>query len=274
MALLGKNDRQRLPASIPVIQRLELGMTCLGLNLAFRPMDDVRVRRAAALSLDRNAIAEASGRVAEPSRGMVPPGIDGGAPRTYAPERSLDEARRLLAEAGHADGRGLGVVDLWANGASPPTRNVAEAIAKNLGQVGIRVQLRTAPWTEFLGVIDGGKAPAYLLTWVVDTPDRDSFLGVLFHSKGANNYLHYGDPEVDSLLDEARHDMDPVARVRLYRAAEDKIEAASVLIPLYSQANTYALQPGLRGFTLNPLGLIDLSRVHWEEPRTTPGGAR
>jgi ABC-type transport system substrate-binding protein len=102
---------------------------------------------------------------------------------------------------------------------------------------------------------------------VVDTPDRDSFLGVLFHSKGANNYLHYSDPEVDRLLDEARADMDPVARIRLYHAAEERIGAASVLIPLYSQSNAYALRPGVQGFTLNPMGLIDFSRVSWEGPR-------
>ena len=267
MALLGKKDRPLLPADVTVVQRLELGMTFLGLNLAFAPLDDLRVRRAAALSLDRDAIVEASGRLAIASRGIVPDGIAGGAPRAFAPERDLAEARRLLAEAERPGGRGLRVLDFWANRASPPTRAVAEAIGRNLAEVGLRVRHRAASWAEFVDVVDSGKAPVYLLTWVVDTPDRDSFLGVLFHSKGANNYLHYSDPEVDRLLDEARADMDPVARIRLYHAAEERIGAASVLIPLYSQSNAYALRRGVQGFTLNPMGLIDFSRVYWEGPR-------
>jgi ABC-type transport system substrate-binding protein len=266
-ALVTTKDLARLPKDVNLVERYELGMTCLGLNLAFPPMDDLRVRRAAAMSLDRDAIVKSSGRVAVPSRGIVPFGIAGGAPGAFAPERDLENARRLLAEAGYPGPRGLPVVDLWANRASPRTRDVAEAIARNLWEVGIQVRHREASWAQLLDVVDAGKAPAYLLTWVADTPDRDSFLGVLFHSKGANNYLHYEDAEVDRLIDDARRDMDPMARARLYHAAEERIGAASVLIPLFSQASTYAVRRGVEGFNLDPMGQIDLSRIYWEPPR-------
>jgi ABC-type transport system substrate-binding protein len=105
------------------------------------------------------------------------------------------------------------------------------------------------------------------MTWVADTPDRDSFLGVLFHSKGANNYLHYSDPETDRIIDAARRDMDPLDRVRLYSLVEERVGAASVLIPLFSAANVYVVRSGLQGFTLDPMGLVNLSRLSWEAPR-------
>jgi ABC-type oligopeptide transport system substrate-binding subunit len=115
--------------------------------------------------------------------------------------------------------------------------------------------------------IDSKRAPAYLLTWVADTPDRDSYLGLLFHSRGANNLLHYGDAQVDRLLEQARGEMDPMARAALYARAEERIMAALVLIPLYSEANCVAVRAGLRGFNLDPFGHTDFSRVWWETPR-------
>ena len=107
MALLGRNDRARLPSGSIVVERQELGMTCLGLNSAFPPMDDERVRRAVALSLDRDAIVLASRAIAMPSRAIIPVGMAGGGPRAFAPERDVAEARRVLAAAGYPDGRGL-----------------------------------------------------------------------------------------------------------------------------------------------------------------------
>jgi oligopeptide transport system substrate-binding protein len=250
-----------------VVERQELGMTCLGLNSAFPPMGDERVRRAVALSLDRNAIVLASGAVAMPSRAVIPVGMAGGAPRAIAPDRDVAEARRVLEAAGYPAGRGLPPLDFWANRGSPSTKGAADAITKNLEEVGFQVRERTAPWGQFIETVDARKAPAYLMTWVADTADRDSFLGVLFHSKGANNYLHYSDPETDRLIDAARRDMDPLDRVRLYSQVEERVGAASVLIPLFSAANVYVVRPGLRGFNLDPMGLVNLSHLSWEEPR-------
>jgi peptide/nickel transport system substrate-binding protein/oligopeptide transport system substrate-binding protein len=267
MALLGREDRARLPKDVPVVQRLELGMLCLGLNTAFPPLGDARVRQAIALSLDREAMVEASGRVALPSRGVVPDGIPGGGPRGFAPERDVAAARRVLAQAGHAEGRGLPRIDLWANRNSDWVRRTAEVVARNLGEIGVAVRERTAAWSEFLDQMNTRRTPAYMITWVADAPDRDAYLGVLFHSRGANNYLGYSDPEVDQLLEAARSALDPLERMRLYGRAEQRIGEANVLLPLLSQANVLATRPGLRGFTLNSFGITDLRRLWWAEPR-------
>jgi len=267
MALLGREDRARLPPNVPVVQRLELGMTCLGLNVEVPPADDAGVRRAIALSLDRQAMVEASGRVAVPSRGVVPDGLPGGGPRGFAPERDLEAARRQLAEAGHPEARGLVPVELWANRNSDWVRRTAEVVARNLEEIGLTVRERTVPWTEFVARINTGRTPAYLITWVADAPDRDAYLGVLFHSRGANNYLGYADAEVDRLLEEARASLDPLERTRLYGSAEKLIGDANVLLPLLAQANAFATRPGLQGFTLNSFGLTDLRRLWWAAPR-------
>lgn len=267
MAIIGREDRKRLPAGMPVVQRLELGTMCLGLNLRIPPWSDPRIRRAAALTLDREAMIEASGRIAVASRGVVPDGLPLGGPHGFAPERDLAKAGRLLAETGHAEGRGLPVVDFWANRNADWVRKTADVVARNLAEAGIRVRDRTLPWSEFLSFIDTRKAPAYMLTWVADTPDRDSYLGALFDTRGANNLLNYSDPEVDRLLEQARREMDPIARAGLYSQAEERIGEANVLIPLYSQANVVAVRPGLQGLTLDPFGMTDLRRLWWENPR-------
>jgi peptide/nickel transport system substrate-binding protein len=70
-AFIGRDDQKRLPPGTPVIQRLELGTTCLGLNVGFKVFGDPRVRRAAALALDREEIVRATGRIAVASRGSA-----------------------------------------------------------------------------------------------------------------------------------------------------------------------------------------------------------
>jgi ABC-type transport system substrate-binding protein len=267
LAGFSKADRQRLPAGTAVVQRLEMAVTCLGLNVATPPFDDPRVRRAAALSLDREAILAASGRVGVPTRGIVPLGMMGGPPHVFAPAQDADEARKALEDAGRPGGRGLAVAHLWTNGMSPPSRATGQAIAQDLEAVGIPVREHAVSWPSLVETVDAGKAPAYLMTWVADTPDRDSFLGVLFHSHGANNYLHYADDDVDRLLSDARRQMDPAERIRLYDEVEKRVGAANVLIPLFSEQSTYAVRSGLQGVAVDPMGQISLARVYWESPR-------
>jgi peptide/nickel transport system substrate-binding protein/oligopeptide transport system substrate-binding protein len=270
-AFISRADEERLPKWSRIVKRMELGITVLGLNVARPPLDDVRIRRALAMSLDRNTLVEASGRVATPASSVVPMGMAGAPPFGSVPSEDLEGARRLLAEAGHPDGKGLPPLELWLNGESAPTLAVGRAAAKHIARIGLQVNVQTAPWTAFLEKVDAKEAPAYLLTWVADTPDRDSFLGVLFHSAGVNNHLHYADPMVDRLIEEARRELDPIARRDLYRAVEERVDADCVLVPLYTQANVYALRDGLAGFNLDALGQIDLSRIYWER---SSGGVR
>jgi ABC-type transport system substrate-binding protein len=264
LADFGRADQDRLPAGTEVVERLLMAVTFLGLDLAHPPFDEPRVRRAAALSLDRDAIVTAGGRLAVAARGIVPLGMVGGPPHALAPARDVEEARRLLAEAGHPGGRGLAMADLWANGTSPPTLRAAQVVVADLVSVGIPVRLRSVSWQALVEAIDASRTPAYFMTWVADTPDRDSFLSVLFHSRGASNYLHYSDVVVDGLLADASRRIDPLQRVRLYDEVERRVEQANVLIPLYSEQSAYALRHGLRGVAVDPLGQINLSRVYWE----------
>jgi oligopeptide transport system substrate-binding protein len=267
MAVLGRDDLKRIPPGTPTYQKLELSVMCLGLNLACTPLKDPRIRSAVALSLDRQAIVEASGRVAVPSRAVVPDGMPGGIPHGLSSERSVEQARRLLVDSGHPGGAGLPMIDLWANLTSPSVQATADTVARNLGEVGIKVRERTSAWSKFLEVLDSKQAPMYLVTWVADTPDRDTYLRLLFHTDGPNNLINYSDPQVDRLLDAATGEMDPEQRGRLYAAVEERVGAANVLIPLFSEANCVAIQSGLHGFAVDPFGQTDLRRVWWNAPR-------
>jgi peptide/nickel transport system substrate-binding protein len=264
LADFGRADRKRLPLGTAMVERLQMAVTYLGLNVAAAPFTDPRVRRAAALSIDRDAVVAAGGRLAVATRGIVPLGMVGGPPNAVAPPRDPEEARKLLEDAGHPGGRGLAVADLWANATSPPTRGSVEAVAKELADVGVPVRLHAVGWPELVETVDARRATAYFMTWVADTPDRDSFLSVLFHSRGSSNYLHYADVAVDSLLGEARRRVDPLRRITLYDEIERRVGAANVVIPLYSEQAAYALRRGLQGVAVDPLGQIDLARVHWQ----------
>jgi ABC-type transport system substrate-binding protein/class 3 adenylate cyclase len=185
----------------------------LGLNARRAPLDDARVRRAVAHAIDRHGPAERLSGTAAATGGLVPPTIPGHSYRV-AQAFEPDRARALLREAGYADGRALGEIelaclDLWEDATSD--------VAAQLQEIGVRVRLLpVASDPELEAVIEDG-AHAYLWAWGGDTPNSGrGFLDLIF----AEYPSLYRDEELEGMLVRAASLRDQDELLRTYRDFE------------------------------------------------------
>lgn len=246
----------------------ELNITFLGLGVTHPPMDDVRIRRAIAHAIDRAAIVRDSLRTRRAATGILPPGL-----QCYSPEPKVlaydpSESRRILAQAGHPDGKGLPPIDLVTTSRTGAAARLTEMIRRSLAAVGIQARIVELSWAELNQRIDSHTAAMFKLSWVADLNDPDSFLRSPFESGGTTNFFGFSDPDTDALLKEGEREMNPVTRAHLYREIEQRIIDQAPIVPLYHPVSALATHSHVHGLEPGPLGIsvLDLEKVWFSRP--------
>lgn len=218
------------------------------------PLADARIRRAICCAVDRESLCREVTRRGEPAATtLIPPGMIPGYPAPAGLSYDPARARRLLAEAGHADGFSLPEISLLFN-TEAEHGLIAQSVAAMLRQsLGLRVRL---VGKEAQTYREDKKQHAFMLaraSWYGDYADPTSFLSV-FTSGNGNNDSAYADPTYDRLL--AAADARTEARSRLRALADCEhflLTTGASLLPLFHYVNIYAFDPErLRGVTLNP----------------------
>ena len=237
----------------------------LAFHTGHPPFDDVRVRRAANLAINKEAILKLGyqGR-AIPADGPLPPTQWG----YHAPQSAYGydpaAARRLLAEAAH-DGKfdPNKVYRLFAMTTPrpylPQPERVARYLQAGLEQVGIHTELVLQPFATHKDDCEAGKADLCLFGWIGDTGDPDNFLYVLFHSDNAipgnaQNVAFYKDPTVDQMLLAAQATADEATRTALYASVQDKLAVDAPWIPIAHSELVVAGRSELEHIVLTPTG--------------------
>ncbi|MGA3007437.1 MAG: peptide ABC transporter substrate-binding protein [Opitutaceae bacterium] len=218
------------------------------LNVRRPPFGDERVRRALSLAIDRPALVEKILRGGQqPATAFTPPGLPDYTPPSGV-KTDLDQARRLLAEAGFPGGRGLPPIELLYN-TSENHRLACEAVQEMWRrELGVNVRLVNE---ELKVVIEDRRAGNYqilLFDWAADYLDAGTFLDV-WRSHGGNNHTGWSDAHYDRLLDQAERAADPVARAGFFQSAETRLLAAAPIIPLYYNTHVFLLQPAVKGWS-------------------------
>lgn len=216
------------------------------LNTTQKPLDDVRVRRALSLAIDRKSLVKyvtRSGQI--PSADLVPDGLRG-----YRGPRSsiFDpmEARRLLAEAGYGPGSTLPPITLSYN-TSEGHKQIAEAVQQMWKQnLGVSVAIENQEWKVYLKNLQQMNFQMARLGWVGDYADPYTFLELLKSANG-NNHSGWGDPRYDALLHQANTTLDGDRRFELLREAETLAMAQVPMIPLYVYTRSEMWKPYLMG---------------------------
>ncbi len=211
-----------------------LGTYFLRYNCEKGPFADARVRRAFSIVIDKQSIVERITRAGElPARGFVPPGAGGYEPIEGCGEQDLEEAKRLLSDAGYSNGQGFPMVTyLYSEG------ELNEAIAVELQgmwrrELGVNVQLLRQEWKVYLRSLSTLDYDIARSSWVGDYPDPNTFLD-MFVSGGGNNRTGWSDPEYDRLIAAAAAELDPNVRYRILRQAEKILVCEQMPVcPLY-----------------------------------------
>jgi peptide/nickel transport system substrate-binding protein len=249
------SEAQAAP-NIEVYMRPPFNIGYLGMNRAREPFDDLRVRQAVAIAVNKAEIIRALyPPTAEAAVQFAPSGVfghtDGLADWPYDPER----AKALLAEAGYPDGF---ETTLWvmpvSRGYYPHPDRVGEAIQADLTSVGIRTEIVTYDWGTYLDKVFAGEADLFMLGWMVDYPDATSILDVLFRS-GADDSLGAKFPELVETLREAGATIDPAQRQLLYDQANQFIHDQIPAVPIVHNSSAIAFGAQVKDVKPSPLNL-------------------
>jgi oligopeptide transport system substrate-binding protein len=207
------------------------------LNVKKKPLDDVRVRKALALSIDRTLLVEKvvlGGQ--EPATSFVPKGMAGYSFDPYlsptAPAEKLAEAKKLLAEAGYPDGKGFPKIDILYN-TSENHKKIAIAIQqiwkKNLG---IEIGLFNQEWKVYLNSLNQLDFHVARRGWIGDYADANTFLDMMMTGNGNNN-TGWSNKTYDELIIKAGQTTDAAQRRTLFQQAEKILLDEMPVLPLY-----------------------------------------
>jgi oligopeptide transport system substrate-binding protein len=217
----------------------------VGFDVSRPPFDDVRVRRAFAFATDRETLADVvlRGYDSPATGGFIPPGMPGhsaGIGLPYDPE----QARQLLAEAGYPGGRGFPPADLLARRSDESQSEYLQAQwRENLG-IEIEITWETMEYEMFFGRLRREPPSMFLLGWIADYPDPDSFLRI-------STFLHWTrwkNETYDRLVEEARRIMDQGERMRLYGQADRILIEEAAILPLYYLRSHLLVKPWVKKY--------------------------
>ena len=229
----------------------------LGFNLDDPVTGDIRVRRAIAHAIDRDAIGHYlfHDRLA-PAESLFTPrhwlGTDL-SPVAYDPAL----ARTLLAEAGYGPEHPLKLV--YKTSSDAFRLRLASVFQSQLRSVGIDLELRSYDWGTFFGDIKKGNFQLYGMTWVgMKTPDSFRYI---FHSASAPpagaNRGRYRSDDADRLIEQAEAMDDPVQQLPVYQKLQRVLLAELPYVPLWYEHHVAAMRNDIQGYRLVPDGNYD-----------------
>ncbi len=232
----------------------------VGLNNKLPPFDDVKVRQAFNLAIDKKGIAEGIlRRTALPAKGIIPPGFPAFNPDLKGWEYDPLKARQLIKESKYGDVRSLPRITLTVSGPSLVTEAVVPMIRQNLG---IDLQINQQDFGLMIKELERRPMPfeMYSLGRVPELGDP-AYLDPLFHSQGASNYMGYSNLETDKLLEQARSEPDEKKRFTLYQEAEQVIVNDAPWIPLFFNDNYWLTKPYVKDLIYPPMVIPRLKYV-------------
>lgn len=239
--------------AISVINEASPGFKGIVLNTTNPNFQDKRVRQAIDKALDRKAIVDVA------LSGVGTPGHSALSKSSWAYDAELDQApaqdvegaKQLLAAAGKADGFSFTI----QTDTDPISQQVCQLIQKQLKAVNIDMQIQKMDFGTLLDHAKKGDFEAATISWS-GRMDPDGNLYDWFHTGTSMNYMKYSNPEVDGLLEQARHLTDQQARKGLYRQILLQLNQDVPYVFLYHDNNVFGLSKKVQGFTPNPDGMI------------------
>jgi peptide/nickel transport system substrate-binding protein len=237
----------------------------LGFNLRDPILKDVRVRQAIAYALDRGPMIEYLWRgEARPARSILPTqswAYNGNVP---AYDHDPEKARQLLDLAGYPAVNGVRFHLAMKTSTDENTRLMVAVMQQQLRDVGIALDIRSFEFATFFADVTHGAFQLYGLRWIGGNEDPDIF-EYAYHSakfppNGANRG-YYSNPKADALIDQARREVDPAVRKRLYAELQTILAEELPSIDLWYLDNVLVHNKRVRNLQLNPAGNYDFLRT-------------
>src|SRR4051794_11363873 len=221
------------------------------------PTDDVRVRQALALAMQRDTLANGvlKGEFS-PAQTILPPDIPGHNADAALGE-DVDKAKQLLADAGYPDGQGFPELTVTFNttyGEHKKTAEYLQGIWKQTLGINIKVDpLEAKAYQDWLNSRVDQPYNLQIAFWGSDWGDPANWHNQLFDSKADFYHSHWKNDEFDKLIREAVVMGDEQARIAQYQKAETLLNQDAALIPLFNLNRIYVIKPWVQGIVHYPI---------------------
>ncbi|MDO4484109.1 MAG: peptide ABC transporter substrate-binding protein [Clostridia bacterium] len=261
------SDYARLKANDPgFVVSPSYGTTYWEFNCSKAPFDNVLVRKAFNLAIDRTALIEDVLQTdAEPAFSFIAPGyvvdgedfVDAIGDFDLSDEADVEAAQACLAEAGYPNGEGFPEVTLYYY-SSDTVKLVAEALAEMLSSnLNISVKIDVADWAVYYDDIVNLNYELGAMGWSGDYLHPMTYLPLL-KTGDPNNNVGYSNPEYDALVEQAASMTDAKAAMEVMREADTLASSDYPFLNLYYKSNTTMMNPKVQSFLIDPTGILYL----------------
>jgi dipeptide transport system substrate-binding protein len=250
----------RKDPNVVVMEQPGLNIGYLAYNTTKKPFDDVRVRKAVNMAINKKAIVDAVYLgTGVPATNPIPPTQWSYNKAIKDDAFNPEEAKKLLAAAGLKDGF---ATDLWAMPVqrpyNPNAKRIAELMQADLAKVGIKAEIKSFEWGEYRKRMQAGEHQMGMLGWTGDNGDPDNFLNTLLGCSSAksngSNVAKFCYQPFEDLIQKAKVVSNPAERAKLYEKAQVIFKEQA---PWFTIAHAVQIKPVRKeviGFKLSPFG--------------------
>jgi ABC-type transport system substrate-binding protein len=223
------------------------------------PWNDIRVRKAANLAIDRDGMKELLSGLMIPAEGFFPPGHQWFGNPTFKLKYDPDAAKKLLAEAGYGPNKPLTTKILISPSGSGQMQPLPmnEFVQQNLADVGIKIDFEVVEWNTLINIWRAGAksdtsrgATGLNYSYFI----QDPFTGFIRHLQcdlvppNGTNWGYFCDPEMDKLFDQVRNTFDPAGQTKVLQKVHEKFVDDADFLMITHDVNPRAISPKVKGF--------------------------
>ena len=223
------------------------------------PWNDIRIRKAANLALDREAMVTLLGGLMVPGKGMVPPSSPWFGKPSFDVKYDIAAATKLMAEAGYSKARPVSVKAIISPGGSGQMQPLPmnEFIQQSLAEIGIKVEFEVMEWNALVaswraGAKDQSSRGAHSTNSSYFS--QDPFTCLIRHLDSSlvaprgTNWGYYIDPVLDALFGKIRTSFDPAEQLQAIQKTHERFVDEALFLFVAHDVNPRALSPRVKGF--------------------------
>lgn len=236
------------------------------------PWNDIRVRKAANLAVDRDGLNELLGGLSIPAQGFMPPGHQWFGNPTFKLSYNIEEAKKLMAEAGYGPDKRIKTKVIISSSGSGQMLPLAmnEYIQQTLAEIGIDIEYEVADWNTVINIWRAGaKDPSAKGATAINYSYfiQDPFTGLIRHLQcnlappAGTNWGYYCDPEMDALFDKVRNTFDPAEQDKVLQQIHEKYVDEALFLMVTHDVNPRAMSSKVKGFVQAQNWFQDFSTI-------------
>jgi dipeptide transport system substrate-binding protein len=253
----------RADPNVVIQSRPGFNVGYLAYNVSKKPLDNLEVRQALDMAIDKKAILSAVYQgLGVPASNPMPPAQWAYSPKLKDAAYSVDKAKGLLAKAGVKDLE----ISLWAMPVqrpyNPNAKLMAEMIQSDWAKIGVKANIVSYEWGEYLKRAKKGEADTGMFGWTGDNGDPDNWLNQLScDGVGAGNYAQWCDKGFDSLLAEGKRTTDIKKRTAIYMQAQQVFKDNLPWTTIAHSVVNVPMSKHVQDFKISPFGRMSFSGV-------------